>query len=202
MAGQTQRAGPWESNLGLEPEWDGASGWWKCVDYEGIDDQRAKFCFSGVIQHDENGCNVHLLTNQNVYSDFTLLYMKHTPILWTGLIRRESDNSDQQVTAYGYITQPTSPEPTSELNEYHVLKLYLIWIIHGIHLSKIDEAKWNKFAIQIDFLKNMIQSKEYETGDSDIRRLQGAYQNTNISITFGNPFNFGNFLVLRNNQRY
>ena len=31
MAGQTQREGPWESNLGLEPEWDGAFGLWELL---------------------------------------------------------------------------------------------------------------------------------------------------------------------------
>ena len=41
MAGHTKRAGPWESNLGLEPEWDGASGLWECVDYSGIDEQNS-----------------------------------------------------------------------------------------------------------------------------------------------------------------
>ena len=190
MAGQTKREGPWESNLGLEPEWDGASGLWECVDYSGIDEQKTKYRFSGVLQHDENGCYVRLLTKQNVYSEFSLLGMEQTPILWTGLIRRESDTLDQQVTAYGYVTQPTSPDPIGSLSEYHVVKLNPVWLIHGIHLNSIDEANWNNFALQTDILKNMLQSKEYGRGDSDTTVLQGEYQNTQISITFGNPFTF------------
>lgn len=164
MTGQTQRAGPWESNLGLEPEWDGASGLWWMVGNE-------KQKFAGSIDHVERNCMIRLTPSlgEATRPPYPREYVD--PKLWHGQIMFPGEDFGFPVTVLASIVPPGNNIPYWEriyadffFQSYHYsldrFTLYPRWLYRGRHfespIETIDQAKWERIYVQIDVSNKVI----------------------------------------------
>lgn len=181
MTGPTQRAGPWESNLGLEPEWDGASGLWN---FAGED----SWSYSGTIHHREGICEVRLTTkNEDNKHLIKLLnfYSSTKRALLQGYVRKPNEEKNILLTTYGQIIPSGFKIDKNAVSRFASFKLYPDWVLVGRHLSSIEEAKWQKMLIWVDLLPGVLPRKFVVEKVGNLDKIDIADTNRETVISRG-----------------
>lgn len=166
MTGQTQRAGPWESNLGLEPEWDGASGLFWPVECEQFPEDAKYVKFSGSIEHREHKCSIKLFTNlstklirgeESITTEPELI----EPSLWHAHVALPNELGVKEVisiTVLGHLFRGglRLSSQASGLLKYQLAPL---WIIQGAHISSIIDCQFDNMILKTNTLPGLLPDR-------------------------------------------
>lgn len=180
MAEQTRRAGPWESNLGLEPEWDGASGLWWPVECDQLPEKAKNIQFSGSIIHEEHTCKVNLfaqLSTSLVQNEILTVEPELIePSLWHAHIELPNEQGKSEVlpiTVYGHLFRGGF-KFSSQASGLKLYRLVPQWIIQGAHIPSIDVCKFDKMIMYTNTLPGLLPDRIHayfflnrDTGDDD-----------------------------------
>ena len=176
MAGQTQRAGPWESNLGLEPEWDGAFGQFWC-------NEISELTFAGSFVHERGVCHIKLIgtkTPTDEYIKFIKSFEQNKTALWNGSVRRSSENSLDHISFSAILASHSYPFSRRSSVRLLELKLSVQWLASGIHIASLEDAKWDDIYLKYDLLPFVVNrleiDKQLGTPQEWLNRFE-TYQN-------------------------
>ena len=158
MAGQTQREGPWESNLGLEPEWDGAFGQFWCH-------QLPDLKFAGSLVHENGSCYLKLI-GINLYpkEDTTVrnFFTESKTIVWNGSVRRSSEDNLDHISIYAMFVGYSRPYSRSSSVSLTEVKLLVQWLICGQHIDSLEDVKLDNLYLVLDLLPFVVPRLEIE----------------------------------------
>ncbi len=190
MAGQTQREGPWESNLGLEPEWDGAFGQFWCHELSDL-------TFAGSFIHERGVCHVKLIGTNFTPEEITeiiIFFQDNKTILWNGSIRRSSEKFLDQVSVCATIMSFDHPSSRSSSVSLTEVKLLVQWLICGQHIESLEDAKWDDIYLKFDLLPFVVPLLEIEEHLGSPQNWLQKYEESFESFSKQEGFNTGAFV--------
>ena len=188
MAGQTQREGPWESNLGLEPEWDGASGLWWPVECDQLPERAKEIPFYGSIAHHNYYCSIKLYTQLTISlikegsfsSEPEFIY----PSLWHAHLElpdEEGKIKTTPVTVSAFLIG-RGFQGTRQATSLMSLRLRPLWIIKGAHIDSLRECMFDNMILKTDSLRGLLPNilPVYRFLKQDSRENMFDYDNIDL----------------------
>ena len=190
MAGQTKREGPWESNLGLEPEWDGAFGQFWCP-------QLSDLKFAGSFVHERGFCHVKLIGtdySQDEITEIRTLFMKNKTTFWNGSISRSDEKFLDQVSVCATIVRFSDPRSRNSNVTLTEITLSVQWLISGQHIESLEDAKWDDIYLEFDLLPFVVPLLEIEKHLGSPQNWLQKFEEGYESFSKQEGFNTGAFV--------
>ena len=161
---QTKREGPWESNLGLEPEWDGASGLWWPVESEDFPQEAENVRFSGSFEHQEHECVIMLMAqlDTSLLQDGSYPESKIIePSLWHAYVVLPDQNGKSETTPITVFGNLFDAGLSFYSQAIGILRYKLVpqWIIKGAHISSINDCKFDNMILKTNTLPGLLPDR-------------------------------------------
>ena len=175
MAGQTKREGPWESNLGLEPEWDGAFGLWKPADSE-------EWLYAGQLIHRGRECIIQLLEAPGQHN--LLERSRRQPLLedsiWHGSIQLPKQDKRVEITVLASIFPTAHTLQSRNYDRFDRIELYPSWIIVDTFIPNLEEAKWGRVTLEVNLLSHILP--QIRSSRSPVDKFVARVDNNQINL--------------------